>query len=105
MIRLIADARPVDESQVTSVAHILGLPLAASNLPGMPVRKRYRYQVLFDADDAVVGSAHPYIRLVGGSVSRSLSSAVGMWVCVPSTAVTLPSRCQPIATFSLVASA
>ena len=27
-------------------------------------------------------------------------SAVGMCVCVPSTAVTLPSRCQPIATFS-----
>ena len=33
------------------------------------------------------------------------SSAVGMCVWVPKTAVTLPSKCQPMATFSLVASA
>ncbi len=31
---------PLVGSQVTSAAHILGLPFAASNLPGMPVRKR-----------------------------------------------------------------
>ena len=33
------------------------------------------------------------------------ASAVGTCVCVPTTAVTRPSRCQPIATFSEVASA
>src|SRR5215213_6334844 len=33
------------------------------------------------------------------------ASAVGTCVWVPTTAVTRPSRCQPIATFSLVASA
>src|SRR6185312_10903067 len=33
------------------------------------------------------------------------ASAVGTWVWVPSTAATRPSRCQPIATFSLVTSA
>ena len=32
-------------------------------------------------------------------------SAVGTWVWVPKTAATRPSRCQPIATFSLVTSA
>ena len=36
---------------------------------------------------------------------RTRASAVGTWVWVPTTAVTRPSRCQPIATFSLVASA
>ena len=36
---------------------------------------------------------------------RIRSSAVCTCVCVPTTAVTLPSRCQPIATFSDVASA
>ena len=36
---------------------------------------------------------------------RTRASAVGTCVCVPITAVTRPSRCQPIATFSLVASA
>ena len=35
-------ARPVAPSQVMRVAHSFGLPLAASNLPGMPVRKRAR---------------------------------------------------------------
>ena len=30
---------------------------------------------------------------------------MGTWVCVPTTAVTLPSRYQPSATFSLVTSA
>ena len=38
MMRWMAEARPVLRSQVTSAAHILGFPLAASNLPGMPVR-------------------------------------------------------------------
>ena len=33
------------------------------------------------------------------------ASAVGTWVWVPKTAATRPSRCQPIATFSLVTSA
>ena len=32
-------------------------------------------------------------------------SAVGTWVWVPTHALTRPSRCQPIATFSLVSSA
>ena len=36
---------------------------------------------------------------------RTRPSAVGTWVWVPSTAATRPSRCQPIATFSLVISA
>ena len=35
----------------------------------------------------------------------TLASAVGTCVWVPTTAVTRPSRCQPIATFSEVASA
>ncbi len=35
----------------------------------------------------------------------TLASAVGTWVWVPSTAAARPSRCQPIATFSLVTSA
>ncbi len=38
MMRWMAEAWPVDASQVISAAHILGFPLAASNLPGMPVR-------------------------------------------------------------------
>src|SRR5262249_16565310 len=38
-------------------------------------------------------------------LGRMRSSAVCTCVCVPMTAVTLPSRCQPIATFSDVASA
>ena len=36
---------------------------------------------------------------------RTRASAVGTWVWVPKTAATRPSRCQPIATFSLVTSA
>ena len=36
---------------------------------------------------------------------RTRPSAVGTWVWVPKTAATRPSRCQPIATFSLVTSA
>ena len=36
---------------------------------------------------------------------RTRASAVGTWVCVPRTAAALPSRCHPIATFSLVSSA
>ena len=36
---------------------------------------------------------------------RMRSSAVGTWVCVPITAETLPSRYQPSAIFSAVASA
>jgi hypothetical protein len=36
---------------------------------------------------------------------RIRSSAVCTCVCVPTTSVALPSRCQPIAIFSLVASA
>ncbi len=36
---------------------------------------------------------------------RTRASAVGTWVWVPQTAATRPSRCQPIATFSLVTSA
>jgi hypothetical protein len=38
--RWIAEARPVTGSQVTSAAHILGFPLAGSNLPDMPVKNR-----------------------------------------------------------------
>ncbi len=38
-------------------------------------------------------------------LGRTRPSAVGTWVWVPSTAATRPSRCQPIATFSLVTSA
>ena len=38
-------------------------------------------------------------------LGRIRSSAVWTWVCVPTTAVTRPSRCQPIAIFSEVASA
>ena len=37
--------------------------------------------------------------------SQSEASFVCTCVCVPSTAVTRPARCRPIATFSLVASA
>jgi len=40
MMRWMLVERPVMGSQLISAAHILGLPLAASNLPGMPVRKR-----------------------------------------------------------------
>ena len=36
---------------------------------------------------------------------RTRASAVGTWVWVPKTAATRPSRCQPIATFSLLTSA
>jgi hypothetical protein len=42
MMRWMLWARPVLPSQPMSVAHIFGLPLAASNLAGMPVRKRLR---------------------------------------------------------------
>lgn len=35
-------ALPVAPSQPIRAAHIFGLPLAASNLPGIPVRKRLR---------------------------------------------------------------
>ena len=37
--------------------------------------------------------------------SRMRASAVGMCVCVPKTTLTRPSRCQPMAIFSLEASA
>ena len=35
-------ARPVAPSHEMRAAHILGLPLAGSNFPGIPVRKRLR---------------------------------------------------------------
>jgi len=38
MMRWMAEARPVSGSQVTSAAHILGFPFAASNLPGIAVK-------------------------------------------------------------------
>ena len=59
-------ARPVVGSQATSAAHILGLPLAASNLLGIPVRNFLQHQLLFHADHAVVRAAHAHIGLVGG---------------------------------------
>ena len=51
------------------------------------------------------GAGHPDVGHVRGAPGRTRASAVGTWVCVPSTAATRPSRCQPIATFSLVSSA
>jgi len=37
-----AEARPLDGSHLMSAAHILGLPLAASNFPGIQVRNLCR---------------------------------------------------------------
>ncbi len=42
MMRWMRWARPVAPSQEMRAAHIFGLPLAGSNLPGIPVRKRAR---------------------------------------------------------------
>ena len=59
-----------------------------------------------EPDDPLVGPGHAGV--ARGRPSRpagSVSSAVGTWVCVPRTADTRPSRYQPIAAFSEVASA
>ena len=53
-----------------SAAHILGLPLAASNLPGIPVQELVQHQLLLHADHAVVGAAHAYVGLVGGAAGE-----------------------------------
>ena len=83
----------------------LGVALGGFELAGHAGEEALEDHLGFDADDGIVRAAHADIGLVGGAVGSMRSSAVGMWVCVPSTAVTRPSRYQPSATFSLVASA
>ncbi len=63
MMRWMAEARPVAGSQVTSAPHILGFPLAASNLPGIAGEEFVQHQFFFHADDAVVRAAHAHIGL------------------------------------------
>ena len=58
-----------------------------------------------DADHAAARAGHADVGDVRGALGRTRASAVGTCVCVPTTAATLPSRYQPSATFSLVASA
>ena len=65
-----ACARPVAASQEISVAAILGLPLAASYLPGMPVRKRLRAELHFDPDDGVVRAGHADVGLERGALRQ-----------------------------------
>ena len=100
-----AVARPVLSSASTTTPFSRGLPVAGSNRDGIALRNR--------ASDGSVSM--PMIESCGPVMPASVryavpfgrirSSAVCTCVCVPKTAVTLPSRCQPIAIFSLVASA
>ena len=104
MIRFTECARPVPPSQPISVAHIFGLPFAASNLPGIPVKNRFSTSSVSTPITESYGPLIPTSVWYAVPPGNTRSSAVGMCVCVPSTAVTRPSRYQPSATFSLEAS-
>ncbi len=68
MMRWMWWARPVAPSQLMRAAHILGLPLAGSNLPGHAGEEAGEDQLFFYSDDGVVGAGHAYVGLVGGAV-------------------------------------
>ncbi len=58
-------------------AHIFGLPFAASNLLGMLVRNLRSTISYFDANYAVVGTAHAHIGLVSRSTGQH--ALIGRW--------------------------
>ena len=73
---------------------------------GMPVRRSFPNQALADVDPfLLLDHFGPVDIKPGGSGGSTYASLVGMCVWMPSTADTRPSRYQPIARFSLVASA
>ncbi len=99
------DAARLPPSVVTRHAITQGSSSAVSKRTGSWVRNRSRIcsrlTPITPPRAPVIPTSEMYA-VPWGSTRRS---AVGTWVCVPSTASTRPSRCQPIATFSLVASA
>jgi len=62
-------------------------------------------QFFFHADDAVVRTSHADVGDVGSSFRENAFVCGGTWVCVPTTAVTRPSRYSRGEIFSEVASA
>jgi len=82
-----------------------GFADAGSNLVGIPLRNRSsdgsRSIPMMPSCGPVIPASVMYAVPFG----RIRSSAVCTCVCVPTTSVTLPSRCHPMAIFSLVASA
>ena len=77
---------------------------ADSNFSGIGGQEPADHVFLHDADHREERPRHSDIGLISRAAGRIVSSAVGMCVCVPITAETRPSRYQPIATFSEVAS-
>ena len=79
--------------------------MAGSNRTGIPFRNLFHHQLFLHSDYSVVRTGHADIGDIGRALGKTRSSAVGTCVCVPTTAVTRPSRYQPIEIFSEVASA
>ena len=98
-------ASPVVSSASMMTPLRRGLPLAVSNRAGMPLRKRPSAAATSTPMTESCGPVMPTSVRYAVPFGRMRSSAVCTCVCVPTTAVTLPSRCQPIAIFSDVASA
>src|SRR5438105_323609 len=103
--RSIARARPVSSSMSTTTLLNWTTPEATSKRRGRWSRKR---DTMIDGSIPRTESRGP---TMPASATRAVpcgrirASAVGTCVWLPSTAENRPSRCQPIASFSLVASA
>ena len=76
-----------------------------SNFDGSAVRNLFNAGSISTPMTESCGPVIPTSVRYAVPFGRMRSSAVCTCVCVPTTAVTLPSRCQPIAIFSEVASA
>ncbi len=98
-------ALPVASSSVSSTAFKRRSPLAGVSRSGMSVRKRRnaapRSMPITLSKPPVMPASVRHAVPPG----RMRSSAVCTCVCVPITAETRPSRCQPSAIFSAVVSA
>ena len=102
---LIAVARPLAGSQLTSTPSIRTPPSAASNRTGMPVRIRCDRELASTPITESCGPVIPTSVIAAVPPGSTRASAVWTCVCVPITAVTRPSSQCASATFSLVASA
>ena len=97
-------ARPVAGSAVMTTPFSRGSPLAVSKRAGSPLRNLAMTGAFSTPMTPSCGPVMPTSVRYAVPFGRIRSSAVCTCVCVPKTAVTRPSRCQPIATFSDVAS-
>ncbi len=101
----IASARSACEQRMsTPISH--GSSSEVSKRTGICVTQRLDRLLALDADHAAARAGHADVGDVGGPARAARARRPSARACgCPTTAVTRPSRCQPIATFSEVASA